>query len=474
MTIWMIILFVLGYLLIALEHPLKIDKAATALLMGVLLWLLYLIGASDFISDDSLRSFISDNPQFKDLPLWQQYKHFVSDYLLIESLGGICSILIFLLGAMTIVEVIDVHGGFIFITSHVTTNNKRKLLWIVTLFTFFMSAVLDNLTTAIVMIMLTRKLLSDKHERWLFASLIVIAANSGGAWSPIGDVTTIMLWINGNVTTGSIIPRLFLPGLVSVLVPAMIISYKIKLETSEQVFQQLDDSSETYLLPSKKRKFIFFLGISALLFVPIFKAITHFPPFIGILLGLSALWITTEIMYNSEDRRTRRQRQQRVGKVIRRLDGSTLLFFLGILLAVDVLSFSGILSSIGDFLYEKVGNIYAINLIIGAISAVLDNVPLVAGAMRMYPLLDASALAIAANPEYMQYFVQDGVFWHFLAYCGGVGGSMLIIGSAAGVVAMAIEQINFIWYLKRISLLALAGYLLGALVYILQTVVLRF
>ncbi|MDD6209540.1 MAG: sodium:proton antiporter NhaD [Bacteroidales bacterium] len=473
MTTWMVIIFLIGYLFIALEHPFKINKAASALLTGALLWVLYLYGSPAFVpkvSSTAFNEFITDHPQFSTMPLAQQCIHFVAEYQIIESLGSICSILLFLLGAMTIVEVMDAHGGFNFITSHITTRNKRKLLWMVAFMTFFMSSVLDNLTTAIVMIMLIRKLLDDHRERWLFASIIVIAANSGGAWSPIGDVTTIMLWVNENITTSSIMPSLILPSLTSMLVPALIVSYKLRPGNATIQKSPAQNDKSLPPLPINERAIIFILGIGVLLFVPVFKAITHFPPFMGILLGLGILWVATEIMYNDKPC-IKEQRQLRVGKILHRLDGATLLFFLGILLAVNALSFSGILESLSDFLDNKIGNVYAINLIIGIMSAVIDNVPLVAGAMGMYTIVDPDTLSTAANPEYLRFFVQDGIFWQFLAYCSGVGGSILIIGSAAGVVAMALEKINFIWYLKKISLLALAGYSSGAIIYILQNAI---
>lgn len=476
MITWMIILFLTGYLLIALEHPLRINKAATALLMGTLLWVLYLYGSPDFVpvvSTSAFNEFIAGHPQIATLPFAEQCIHFVVEYQIIESIGNICSILLFLLGAMTIVEVIDAHGGFIFITSRVTTHNKRKLLWMIAFLTFFMSSVLDNLTTAIVMIMLARKLLDNHRERWLLASIIVIAANSGGAWSPIGDVTTIMLWVNGNITTNSIVPNLILPSLVSMLVPTFIVSYKFTSgKNDSSVVLQKDDGS-TPPLPKNERMVILLLGIGALLFVPIFKGITHFPPFMGIMFGLGILWVITEIMYNHKPAISE-QHQLRVGKILHRIDGSTLLFFMGILLAVDVLNFSGILKSLSNFLDNSIGNVYVINLIIGVMSAVIDNVPLVAGAMGMYPIVDPISLSTVADPAYMQFFVRDGIFWQFLAYCSGVGGSILIIGSAAGVIAMALEGINFIWYLKKISLLAFFGYLCGAAVYVLQTILFHF
>ncbi|NLE33256.1 MAG: sodium:proton antiporter [Bacteroidales bacterium] len=439
---FMIAVFLIGYVCIAMEHPLKVNKAASALLLSVLLWVAYIFYAPVLfpgLSGDEVR-------------------HIVTNERLIEHLGDISEILFFLLGAMTIVELVDVHGGFSIITRHITTRNKRKLLWILAIVTFFMSAILDNMTTAIVMTMLLRKLLSDKKDRLMFAGIIIIAANSGGSFSPIGDVTTIMLWINGNVTTGKIIPELFLPSLVSTLIPVFLVSLSLKGDT--QKMNSDETSAHTHpaatIISKKERYLLFFLGVGSLIFVPVFKTITHLPPFLGVLFGLSILWIVTEILYKRKAQ-VEESRKARITHILSRIDTSTILFFLGILMAVAVLQEVGILRGFSDFLDKEVGNYYIISIIIGILSSVVDNVPLVAGAMGMYPL-DPSSL----------YFAQDGIFWVFLAYCAGVGGSILIIGSAAGVVVMGIEKINFLWYMKKISWVALIGYLAGAGVYILQ------
>jgi Na+/H+ antiporter NhaD/arsenite permease-like protein len=439
---FIIAVFLIGYVCIAMEHPLKVNKAATALLLAVILWVAYMFYAPVLFPGMSV----------------DEVRHIVTDQRLIEHLGDISEILFFLLGAMTIVELVDVHGGFSIITRHITTRNKRKLLWILAIVTFFMSAILDNMTTAIVMTMLLRKLLSEKKDRLLFAGIIIIAANSGGAFSPIGDVTTIMLWINGNVTTGKIVPELFLPSIVSTLIPTFLISLSLKGETkkmkSEDLASHIHPAAE--IISQKERYLLFFLGVGSLIFVPIFKTITHLPPFIGVLFGLSILWIVTEILYKRKSN-VDESRKARITHILTRIDTSTILFFLGILMAVAVLQEVGILKGFSNFLDKEVGNYYIINIIIGLLSSVVDNVPLVAGAMGMYTI-DPSSL----------YFAQDGIFWVFLAYCAGVGGSILIIGSAAGVVVMGLEKINFIWYLKKISWVALIGYLAGAGVYFLQ------
>ena len=407
----------------------------------------------------------------RDRPYADQCIRFVIDHQILDSIGEIAETLIFLIGAMITVELVDSHGGFMFITNRITTNSKRKLLFVIATITFFMSAVLDNLTTSIVMVMLIRKLIGNYKERWIFGSIIVIAANSGGAWSPIGDVTTIMLWVRGNISTSATIPHLFLPSLVSALVPVLIISrYLHGKVTPPNAFEENRDNLLLKVLKANEKLAILCIGVFCLLFVPVFKTITHLPPFMGILMGVGILWIFTELMYRKTP--INEDLKLRLSKVVSRIDGATLMFFLGILLAVDALRCSGVLGSFSLWLDDTIGNVYAVNLIIGTLSAIVDNVPLVAGAIGMYPVASDAMVATAADPAYIANFVQDGVFWQFLAYCAGVGGSMLIIGSAAGVVVMGLEGINFIWYLKRISLLALAGYLSGAAVYILQNVLL--
>ncbi len=465
-----LIVFFLGYLVIALEHPLKINKAGTALLTGIVLWILYVYCAPELahvITSESFKEFIQE-PSIASLSLTEQTKEYIISHQIIESMGEICQTLIFLIGAMMIVELIDLHGGFEFITNHITTRKTRRLFVLLSILTFFMSAVLDNLTTSIVMIMLIRKIINDKRTRWIFGSMIIIAANSGGAWSPIGDVTTIMLWVNGNISTGATIPHLILPSLTSMLVPMLLMLRFLNGEvTAPPRIADTKQSDAFDLLSTGERKAIFIIGILCLLFVPIFKVLTHLPPFMGVLLGVSLLWVFTEIMYGQKDH-IDESRKLRLSIVVHRIDGNTLLFFLGILLAVDVLRYTGLLQDFAEWLDLSVGNVYVVSLIIGTLSAVVDNVPLVAGAIGMYPIVTEAMVANSASAAYMMNFMVDGTFWQFLAYCAGVGGSMLIIGSAAGVVVMGLEGIHFIWYLKRISLLALSGYLAGAAVYIIQ------
>lgn len=473
-----IAIFIIGYLMIALEHPLKINKAASALLTGTILWVLYIMNAPDFeslVSSDGFKSFVQD-PHAAGLSLLEQCQQYIVEHQILISIGEICQTLIFLIGAMIIVELVDVHGGFEFITNRITTRKARSLLIMISVLTFFMSSVLDNLTTSIVMIMLVRKIIADQKTRWLFGSMIIIAANSGGAWSPIGDVTTIMLWIKGNISTSETIPHLILPSLVSMFVPLFLMARQLKgsVESPIQEGRMENNSTcctdEFFILAHRERLYIFILGILCLLFVPVFKMVTHLPPFMGVMIGVSILWFFTEFIYGKKED-LEEDRKLRVSKVVHRIDGATLLFFLGILLAVEVLRYTGILGAFASWLDDSVGNVFIVNMVIGALSAVVDNVPLVAGAMGMYPVMTEEAVAASADPIYWMNFVQDGTFWQFLAYCAGVGGSMLIIGSAAGVVVMGLEQISFGWYLKRISGLALLGYLAGAFVYILQCVV---
>ena len=470
----MVILFLVGYLMIALEHPLKINKAGTALLIATILWVMYVFSAPSFIpsiSAEDFRLFLQAFPSVEALSFEEQCEKFVVEHQVLNSIGEIAETLIFLIGAMLTVELIDAHGGFSFITNYITTKKKKELLFLIASLTFVMSSVLDNLTTSIVMIMLIRKLIGNYKERWVFGSIIIIAANSGGAWSPIGDVTTIMLWVKGNISTGAIIPHLLLPSLVSAFVPVFIAMRYLHgtVTPPVEIVEQQSKDALLDILDQRKKLSILILGVLCLLFVPVFKTITHLPPFLGILMGVGVLWIYTELMYA----RTKidEDTKLRLSKVVHRLDGATLLFFLGILLSVDVLRYSGVLSSFSVFLDQTVGNVYAVNLIIGALSSIVDNVPLVAGAIGMYPVTTDAMLAASADPVYLANFVQDGTFWLFLAYCAGVGGSMLIIGSAAGVVVMGLEKINFIWYFKNISLLALIGYLSGAGVYILQNLI---
>lgn len=465
MIITLVCLFFVGYLMIALEHPIRIDKTATALLLGMLLWILYALGAEyivPLVEPEHLHAYLSSHPRVAEMSPHMQSLNYILDVKIVEALGDITQTLLFLIGAMTIVELVDVHGGFSVITDHIKTRNKKMLLWVICATTFFFSAVLDNMTTTIVMILLLRKLVEDRTEQWLYAGMIVIAANTGGAWSPIGDVTTIMLWVKGNVTAPAIISYVLLPSLVAMIVPLLCVQSSLKGDLAPVPPVQVDDLG----ISKRQRMTMFLLGVGGLIFVPIFKSITHLPPFVGMLFVLAVLWIYTEIFYNSKMLKDR-VKEHRLPRVIKRIDMPSILFFLGILMAVQVLDASGVLAATADWLDEKVHNVYIINILLGIMSSIFDNVPLVAGVMGMYPVAEPGVTGYMAN------FVQDGVFWEFMSYCAGVGGSILIIGSAAGVIAMGLEKINFGWYLKRFSIPALLGYLAGAGVYVLEVLMLK-
>jgi Na+/H+ antiporter NhaD/arsenite permease-like protein len=361
------------------------------------------------------------------------------------------------MGAMTIVELVDAHEGFRVITDRITTNNKVKMLWIICILTFFFSALLDNLTTSIVMVSLLRKLIDDRQTRWLFAGMVVIAANAGGAWSPIGDVTTTMLWIGGQLSTGVIVTHLILPSIVALVVPLVVISLRTRgdIVRPEEVHEEGWDPTTPF-----ERNLVFAAGVAGLLFVPVFKTVTHLPPFMGMMLSLGLLWMLTERLHHSKN--IEEKEHLTVIGVLRKIDSASVLFFLGILLAVGALQEAGHLIVAAEGLRAGLNDVFLIDLAIGLLSAVVDNVPLVAASMGMYDVVPAAA----ATDAWSAMFVEDGIFWQFLAYCAGTGGSALIIGSAAGVAVMGLERIDFMWYLKRISLLAVLGYFAGAGVFV--------
>jgi Na+/H+ antiporter NhaD/arsenite permease-like protein len=428
MYIAILVVFVLGYVFIALEHTFKIDKAAIALLTGTVCWALFITGGGDLVTTAG--------------------GHGATEIInegLKEHLADIAEILFFLLGAMTIVELIDAHEGFTVITDRIKTTNRVKLIWILSLLTFFLSAALDNLTTAIVMGALLRKIMAKKEDLWLFAGILIIAANAGGAWSPIGDVTTIMLWIGGQVTAMNIITETFLPSLVCLLVPLAIVSFRMKGDITNP--EKNADQDEPKVSKSEKLT-VFAVGIACLLFVPVFKTVTHLPPFMGILFGLGIIWTLTELMHREKNQDSKQSLT--IAGVIRKIDTPSILFFLGILIAVGSLQTAGHLTDTAVFLDNNLNNVYAVNAAIGVLSSIVDNVPLVAGAMGMYSL---------------ETYPTDHIFWELLAYCAGTGGSILIIGSAAGVAIMGILKIDFMWYVKNISLLAFTGYVAGIVTY---------
>lgn len=444
MVVTLITVFIIGYACIALEHPLKVNKTATALLLGCLTWAIF--NMFNLFNPEMLS-------QYGDL---EAYRHFVGERL-VENLGETAEIVFFLLGAMTIVTLVEDYQGFRVITDKITTTDKKKLLWVISILTFFLSALLDNMTTAIVMVALLRKLIADQKERWLYAGMVILAANAGGAWSPIGDVTTIMLWIGGQVTTVNIMVKTIVASLVCLVVPVLIVGATLKGE-----IQRPEEANGGIEVPVHLRRLILFMGIGALVFVPIFKTITHLPPYLGMLLGLGVLWITTEIISRKYEKDG--HKLPTAVSTLEHVDVPTILFFLGILMAVSCLKVAGILGGLANGLNNAFGSeapgFFFIDLIIGVLSSVVDNVPLVAAAMGMYPLGDGAIFDV------------NHPFWEFLAYCAGTGGSLLIIGSAAGVAVMGMEKIDFIWYLKKITLLALAGYIAGALVFIAMDVTL--
>lgn len=442
LTILIVVAFVLGYACIATESLLKVNKAAIALLMFVACWTLYMFDPMQYLT--AIHGYTGDLSGMAA----------AVTSIIQEHLGDTSTTLFFLMGAMTIVEVVDQNGGFNWVRKVMKTKSKRALLWRIAFLTFILSAILDNLTTSIVMIMILRKLVTERSDRLIYASLVIIAANSGGAFSPIGDVTTIMLWNKGLITAVGVISEILVPSLVSMVIPAFILQYHLK---GELQMPEMKESAETEAgaLTERQRKAVFWIGVGGLMFVPVFKSITHLPPFVGILLVLGVLWTTTELFYSHlQHGHDTEGTQKRVTNLLSRVDMSTILFFLGILMAVSCLAEVGVLAAMGDGLNTIFdGNHYLVTGIIGVLSSIVDNVPLVAGCMGMYPVAAAGDMAV------------DGIFWQLLAYCAGVGGSMLIIGSAAGVVVMGLEKITFGWYMKRITWIAFVGYIAGIVSY---------
>ncbi len=416
MNMILIAVFLLGYCCIAFEEFIKVNKSASALLTGILCWVVYVLS--------------DGNSNLHALP---------------EVLGEISGILFFLLGAMTIVEIMDSHDSFDIITAALGNMSKKKFVWIIALISFFLSAFLDNLTTTIVVISLLRSLITDQKERWLISGLVVISANAGGVFSPIGDVTTTMLWMGNQITAASIIKTTFLPSICGILLPALFISRKMTGNISA-----CSSTNSNFTTNSRHRKIVLILGISILFFVPIFKSITHLPPYMGMLLGLSILWVVTELMHRGKNEQEKGLLS--VNHAIRKIDTPSILFFLGILLSIAALQHSGVLHSAAIAIQQKMSNLFVLHGFIGVLSSVVDNVPLVAAVQGMYSL---------------EQYPTDHLFWNLLAYCAGTGGSLLIIGSAAGVAAMGIEKIPFMWYLKKIGWLALISYLSGLLIFVL-------
>lgn len=436
LTLAIVIVFVIGYACIALESVTRVNKAAIALLMLVVCWTLFMFDPGAYLtgySGDALYEKVND--------------------VIGMHLGSTSTTLFFLMGAMTIVEIVDQYGGFNFVRDTLKTTSKRSLLWRIAFMSFFLSAILDNMTTSIVMVMILRKLVREKADRIVYASLVIIAANSGGAFSPIGDVTTIMLWNTNLITAAGVIKELLLPSLISMVVPAFLLQFTLKGELAAETDSVAVTTTDEFT--SWQRKTIFFLGVGGLMFVPVFKSLTQLPPYLGILLVLGILWTVTEIFYaHLKHPEQGDSMQKRVSNLLSRIDISTILFFLGILMAVSCLEEVGVLTALGSWLNTASGgNHYLVTGAIGILSSIVDNVPLVAGCMGMYPLAPTGDMAV------------DGIFWQLLAYCAGVGGSLLIIGSAAGVVVMGLEKITFGWYMKHITPVAFIGYLAGIACY---------
>ncbi len=449
MELLLIAIFVLGYLAIAFEHKLHINKTAPALIIASIMWGVWALFESDKIG--------------------------IINSELSHELASVSQILFFLLGAMTIVEIIDAHQGFKIITNRIKTKDAKKLLWIIAFISFFLSALLDNLTTAIVMVSLLRKLVHDKEQRMFFAGIVIIAANAGGAWSPIGDVTTTMLWIGGQISSVNIIKTLIIPSIICLLVPLIIVGFKLKGEVKRDNYDYDKAEKEEKV---KGSLLILILGVAGLLFVPVFKTMTHLPPYLGMLFSLAVVWIASELLHI--DKEEEEKKQYSAIHALSKIDTSSVLFFLGILLAIGVLQGIGTLSNLASLMDSTIGNKDVIAVAIGLLSAVVDNVPIVAATMKMYPLatevINADAFNYAvANPELVHsgsfvfnnatYYLHDAKLWEFIAYAAGTGGSCLIIGSAAGVAVMGMEKIDFIWYIKKISWLALIGYIAGAIAY---------
>ncbi len=466
MFILMPIIFVLGILAIALEDKIKVNKAAIALFMAVSLWMILMFDAYNiFIERDSaiFHQFLANNPEMAGLPVHEQFINFISNRAIVYHLGNVSETLFFVMCSMLIVDIVDKHGGFRAVTGYIRTPDKRRLLWYISLAAFFFSALLDNLAAAIVIMAVLRKLVPDRTDRLKYACMVIIAANAGGSWSPIGDVTTILLWVGKNVSAMHQISHVFLPALVNLLVPLTIAHFWLFKKGAQLRVISPEEQADEYIpdIPTHSRRVIFVIGILSLALVPVFQTLTNLPPFMGVLLGLIVLWVYTDMMYSrlhiQEDCKLR------ITQLLPNIDLATIFFFLGILMAVGALETSGQLGLMSAFLDKHVHEPYLISFVIGILSSCVDNVALVAATMGMYPITpDAVDL-----PAYARFFVSDGGFWTFLAYCAVTGGSILIIGSATGVTVMGLEKIDFMYYTKRFTVLALIGYVCGAGVYML-------
>ena len=461
MFILMPIIFIGGIIAIALEDKIKINKAATALFMAISLWMILMFDAYNIFVERSnplFEEFLMQNPEMTNLPAKDQFINFITNRSIVYHLGNVAETLFFVMCSMLIVDIVDKHGGFRSVTGYIRTSNKRKLLWYISFATFFFSALLDNLAAAIVIMAVLRKLVPDRTDRLKYACMVIIAANAGGSWSPIGDVTTILLWVGKNVTAMHQISHVFIPALVNMLVPLSIAHFWLFKKDAQLRVMSEEEAADEFIpeIPNHSRRVIFVIGVLSLALVPVFQMLTNLPPFLGVI-----LWIYTDVMYSRLH--VHESEKLRITQLLPNIDLATIFFFLGILMAVGALETSGQLGIMSAYLDKHVHEPYLISFVIGALSSCVDNVALVAATMGMYPIVQQTAdLA-----PYAQFFVSDGGFWTFLAYCAVTGGSILIIGSATGVTVMGLEKIDFMYYTKRFSILALIGYICGAAVYML-------
>lgn len=470
MFILMPVIFVLGILAIAMEDKIKINKAAVALFMAISLWMILMFDAYNiFVERDSplFKQFLTQNPEMLNLSVNDQFVNFITNRSIIYHLGNVAETLFFVMCSMLIVDIVDKHGGFRSVTGYIRTPNKRKLLWYISFASFFFSALLDNLAAAIVIMAVLRKLVPDRTDRLKYACMVIIAANAGGSWSPIGDVTTILLWVGKNISAMHQISHVFIPALVNMLVPLSIAHFWLFKKGATLRLQSEEEQADEYVpeIPNRSRRIIFIIGVLSLAMVPAFQMLTELPPFLGVLLGLVILWVYTDLMY-SKLHMMKESDKLRIAELLPNIDLSTIFFFLGILMSVGALETSGQLGLMSNYLDSTVHEPYVIAFVIGILSSCVDNVALVAATMGMYPIVQQAA----DITPYAAHFVSDGAFWTFLAYCAVTGGSILIIGSATGVTVMGLEKISFMYYLKRFSLLSLIGYLCGAGVYLLMFV----
>lgn len=466
MFILLPVIFVVGILGIALEDKIKVNKAAIALFMAISMWMILMFDAYHIFVERSnpiFQEYLTQNPEVAKLSLQEQFVDFITNRSIVYHLGNVSETLFFVMCTMLIVDLVDKHGGFRSVTGYIRTSNKRKLLWYISFAAFFFSALLDNLAAAIVMLAVLRKLVPDCTDRMKYACMVIIAANAGGSWSPIGDVTTILLWVGGNVSALHQISHVFIPALINLLVPLTIAHFWLFKKGAVLRVMSEEDQPDEYIpeIPARSRRIIFVIGVLSLALVPVFQMVTDLPPFLGVLAGLVILWLYTDLMYSKLH--MHESQKLRISRLLPNVDLATIFFFLGILMAVGALETSGQLGMMSSFLDEHVHQPYLISFAIGMMSSFVDNVALVAATMGMYPVVEQ-----AANlPAYAQYFVADGGFWTFLAYCAVTGGSILIIGSATGVTVMGIEKIDFMYYTKRFTALALIGYCCGAGAYML-------